>query len=108
MFCFRLEAYVKNANFGRKDDQQEKAFSLDVPEPSTYRDINLDTPLPAVTRKLVDGYLLSVDADLKQVSNIFFSSFFIHLCGTDLVREGADGVGSQLFFHFNSDVKYLK
>lgn len=87
MFCFRLEAYVKNANFGRKDDQQEKAFSLDVPEPSTYRDINLDTPLPAVTRKLVDGYLLSVDADLKQVSNIFFFFHFLYICVAPILSE---------------------
>lgn len=57
MCFFRLEAYDRNENFGAKEPEQYIEWHMKVPNPSAYRDINKDSPIPKVTKALLTTYL---------------------------------------------------
>lgn len=55
VFCYRLQSYDRNLNFGADLDIQGDTTYL-CPPSDTFRDINADTPLPMISRQGIQEY----------------------------------------------------
>ena len=76
---FRLEAYQRNSDFGRVA-VVDAEFSMQTPAPSLYRDINMDSPLPCVSKEVISAYLRAEDAAVKQISKDLYAERYLGFC----------------------------
>lgn len=91
LFVFRLEAYQRNANFNRPTSL-EPEYTMVTPEASTYRDMNLDSPLPVVTESSVAAYLRILDAKVAKISKDLYDERYLSYC-----RYAPGHAGTTLF-----------
>lgn len=55
LFIYRLECYDRNQNFGA-DLNVLDDHNIACPPSDTYRDINADSPIPAVSKHEIQEY----------------------------------------------------
>ncbi|CAH4035789.1 unnamed protein product [Pieris brassicae] len=61
-FCSWFEAYDRNANFGAEEVEEDEVYNA----PAEYfRDINGNTPLPPITKQLIQAFVERFQAQLK-------------------------------------------
>ncbi|ELU01010.1 hypothetical protein CAPTEDRAFT_195563 [Capitella teleta] len=75
----RLESYDRNQNFGRPVQQtDENAFSMSLPETSTFKDINADSAIPVVTLKNVNKYLEIYEQSItKKIKKLYSKKWIV-------------------------------
>ena len=57
-FFFRLEAYDRNSNFGTTSSENvTPEWCMLLPDPALYKDLTLNSPVPVMTRNVVETYL---------------------------------------------------
>lgn len=79
--CFRLEAYERNSSFGRPiTDSTPLEYIMACPDRTLYKDLNLDSPLPAVTRKDLDAHLRAEDGFVEDVSRQLYQERYLRFC----------------------------
>lgn len=99
--CFRLEAYRRNDDFGRKQDVAPE-YKMITPDEALYKDVNGDSPLPFISEALVKNYLegfavriTSKAQELYENRYLYFvkwagqdGMFYIHaLCYAEMKRN---------------------
>ncbi|CAH4028114.1 unnamed protein product [Pieris brassicae] len=60
---YRLEAYDRNANFGAEEVEEDEAYN--APAAEYFGDINGKTPLPPITKQLIQAFIERFQAQLK-------------------------------------------
>ena len=78
-FYFRLEAYDRNLNFKNPDEtlaDQSKEFAMELPDASTYRDLNSDSSFGSFTEEDLSQYLLQFQKSLtKDAKDLYHERF---------------------------------
>ena len=58
----------------------EPEYTMVTPEASTYRDINLDSPLPVITESSVAAYLRILDAKVAKIAKDLYNERYLTYC----------------------------
>jgi len=76
IYCVRLEAYDRNANFMDMDDlvADESDWKMNLPEPQTFRDVTSASNLPPVSEQDVTAYLQQHGTALDSSASKLYNS----------------------------------